>query len=134
MSVVPRQLTPLSEDEIEAALSAGHEATFGECPNQNRLACAWAQICLENAHGKALYGDDFGNITAGRHWVGNYNVIVVPEQVKPGVWKEVEMHFRSYDSKEEGAAAYWAFLRDNYADVLPLFDAGEPSQAAVKLH
>lgn len=135
MSEVTRQLTPLDDPGIVKALCAGHTLALGTEPSRNRLAVAWAQIALENAHGKALWCNNFGNITAFGRWPGDYYVIVTRERIAqdPDVWKTVTMKFRSYASPEQGAEDYWRLLLGQYPSVLPFFDLGSPGGAAHEL-
>lgn len=132
---VARTSTPLNDDGIETALSEGHVTTFATLPSHPRLGCAFALVALENAHGKAIWCNNFGNISAFGGWPGQHYVIRVQERVKrnPDVWKWVDMKFRAYPDSTSGAADLWRLLAGRYASALLRMDAGDPEGAAHEL-
>ncbi len=121
---VPRVQTSLSGTGLMLALG----------PCTPRTAVAWSQLALEHAHGHAIYNNNLGNVTAFGSWSGEYYVVTTSEQVKPGVWKPVNMRFRSHASIAEGVADYWSILSRSYGTALDCFDAGLPGGAAEELH
>jgi hypothetical protein len=144
---VPRIRTPLSEVEVATALRKGHILAFGAPCSPNRLACAWAQVALENRRGLALDQYCVGNVTAGKGWGGDHFVLHVAERVKKleidGVdeWKNMDLKFRSYGAIDQsssqraalGAAGYFALMGGRYKKCLEFFEELEVSKAAFEL-
>lgn len=144
---VPKIRTPLSEVEVAVALRKGHVLALGEPCGRKRLACAWAQVALENRRGQALDQYCIGNVTAGRGWNGDYFVLHVAERVKKvevdGVdeWKNMDLKFRSYGAQDQpsaqraaaGAAGYFSLMSGRYVTCMHLFDQGEVEKAAFEL-
>jgi hypothetical protein len=126
--------TPLSEVGLANALARGHEAVFGAQPTRSRLAVAWAHVALENGRGQHVYCNNFGNIT-GFRWQGSVYVIRVQERIEqnPDRWEWRDMLFRAHGTPQAGSADYWRVMSKTYEDALPLFDAGRPYDAALKL-
>jgi hypothetical protein len=141
MPLVARTKTPRTPLEVALDLIGGHVAAFGGAyPSMARLGMGWAQIALENARGAALYGENYGNITAGSDWKNSgkdYNQIQVDERLDvahhPDQWTRITLAFRVYPSSEDGAAGYWNLLAGRYKSVLPLFDQGNAHDAAYLL-
>ncbi|MFT3774572.1 MAG: peptidoglycan-binding protein [Minicystis sp.] len=133
--LVTKTATPLSETELAAALEIGHHVALGESAAQRRIACAWAQIALENDRGRALWNNNMGNITAFGSWKGAYYVIQVAERVRrnPDVWKQIDMRFRAHADAIAGAADYWKLMSGRYGSSLAYFDAGDAEGAALEL-
>jgi hypothetical protein len=131
---VPKAGTPLTDRGIVDALSIGHGAYFGTIPSHPRLMCCWALVALENAHGRALWCHNFGNISAFGGWTPFY-VIRVQERVKrdPDVWKWIDMRFRAYQDATAGTADLWKLLAGRYGSALARMDAGDPTGAAHEL-
>ncbi len=75
---VDPKITPLTPSELAKALIAAHVALFGKPPSPNRLAVAWAQCALETGRGALTQHFNFGNITPGPHWTGDYFTLKVP--------------------------------------------------------
>lgn len=135
MSEVPRVRTPLDERDLSDVLAIGHRAAFdGADPSPARLSVAWAQVCQETGRGKLLWNNDFGNLTAGPEWTGDWWTYESEESELTGQAKLVRMHFRAYATPECGAADYWRRLAGLYASALPFFDRGDGEGAAVELH
>jgi hypothetical protein len=132
---VPKVPTALSEQQLADVLTEGHVAAFGHGPSHERLACAWAQMALEHARGKAVYCHNIGNITALGGWPGAYYVIRVQERVKrdPDVWKWMNLKFRAHETPDVGAADYWRLMTGRYKSAVARFDAADPAGAALEL-
>lgn len=132
---VERIATPISEEELAAALELAHERVFQESPSRARLACAWAQVALENGRGQKTWNYNLGNITAFGQWPGQYYVLRVSERVQrnPDVWKKMDLRFRSHKDATDGAVDYWQLISGRFASVLSFFDAGDASGAAFEL-
>jgi hypothetical protein len=144
---VPKVRTPLLEVDVAVALRKGHVLALGEPCGRKRLACAWAQVALENRRGEALDQYCIGNVTAGRGWNGDYFVLHVAERTKKleidgeDVWKNMDLKFRSYGAQDQpssqraaaGAAGYFSLMSGRYISCLKLFDVGEVEKAAFEL-
>ena len=118
---------------MAAILRDSYHGVFGTFPTLPMLANAWAQCALEHASGEATYCHNIGNITTASAASLHY-VLHVQEQVKPGVWKYLDLKFAAHQDFIDGGRAYWALLRRRYASVLPLFEAGRTEDAANRLH
>lgn len=125
--------TPLSRQELVAALRSGHQVRFGAPASIHKLTLTTAHVALENAWGEAIYGYNFGNISAFG-WCGDYNVIRVQEQVKPGKWQLVDMKFRVYSGPDNGAADYWDVMYTVFDRSFNMMDYGDPGGFALQLH
>ena len=132
---VPKVATPLTDRGIVEVLSDGHTEALGTLPSHPRLMCGWSMIALENAHGRALWRWNFGNISAFGRWPGPYYVIRVQERIQqnPDKWRWVDMRFRAYPDALSGAADYWRLMAGRYGSALARFDAGDPAGGAREL-
>lgn len=129
---VPMVATPLGELELAAVLRDAHNYVFNEPPTREGLACSWAQCALEHAHGRYIWCCNIGNVTAFGGWPGDYYVIHFAPGTNPH--DAPVMKFRAHADFIDGARDYWHVLQGRYASVLPLFDAGAPTEAAFRLH
>lgn len=131
---VDRESTPLTEIDVAVALRNAYLDLFGEDPSFEVLGVGWSQIALENAHGRAIWNNNFGNIT-GEGEAGDYYGLTTDEQVSPGEWKTLTMKYAAHPTPEAGARAYWHLITTRY---LPAFDeffrTGDAPGAAMKLH
>lgn len=110
--------TPLTETELLVALRDSHEAEYGQKPNAKKLAMAWAQVALENAHGSVMWNHNLGN-------------------VGPGATHEWYQHsplarYRSFKNFIDGGRAYWRVVTWCKA-AIAMFDAGQPVRATENL-
>jgi hypothetical protein len=135
MRVVPKVATPLSELELARVLRDGHIRAFDAHPDEDRLGVAWAHNALEHARGRAIYGSNIGNVTAGSSWSGDVYELRVQERIHrdPDEWKWLVLRFRVHPNAVAGAADYWRLLARRFASVLPLFDDGRAHEAAYRL-
>lgn len=135
MSEVERNTTPLSDLEVAQALRAAYVSLFGEDPTHEILGVGWAQIALENAHGRAIHNYNFGNIT-GQGEGGDFYLLTTPEQVSPGTWQEMTMRYAAHPTPEAGALAYWRLITGpRYRPAFDeFFTTGNAEHAALKLH
>lgn len=118
---------------MAAVLRDSYHHVFNKFPTLPMLGTAWAQCALEHASGEAVYCHNIGNITTASAASLHY-VLHVQEQVKPGVWKYLDLKFAAHADFIDGGRAYWALLKRRYASVLPLFEAGRTEAAAGQLH
>jgi len=135
MGEVTRTNTPLGELELAVALRSAYVALFGEDPTSEVLGVAWAQNALENAHGRAIFNYNFGNIT-GTGEGGDFYTLTTDEQISPGVWKPLTLKYAAHPDPVAGARAYWALITGSR--YRPAFDqfftTGDAPGAAMKLH
>jgi hypothetical protein len=61
-SELPNKLTPMSADEVAAALSNAFKAAEGKKPSEKVLSLLLAQWALESANGKAIHNYNLTNI------------------------------------------------------------------------
>jgi hypothetical protein len=123
---VPAKSTPLSEVEVARELARGFRANYGDDPSLKMLGVAWAQVQLETGRGLKLYNFNFGNITCGSSWRGNFM------ELRDG---PNDPHFyRAYPSADAGARDYWALLFARYKPALAFYERGDAEGAARKLH
>jgi hypothetical protein len=131
---VPRTNTPLSELDVARALRSAYQELFDEDPTHEILGVAWSQIALENARGQAIYDFNFGNITGTGE--NGFYALETDEQVAPGVWKRLTLHYAAHPDAGAGARAYWRLITG--AHYRPVFDAefkdGNASGATMHLH
>lgn len=115
----PRVSTPLTPTELLATLRQAHIVQYGSPPNQARLAMAWAQVALENAHGAMMWNHNVGNVGPGRNdtWYRH----------------SPSTRYRSFESFIDGAKTYWRVVTWCKA-AIKMFDVGNPVQAAEYLH
>lgn len=113
-----KELTPLSATELMSVLRVAHVEQHGSDPSRARLAMAWAQVALENAHGRSVYNHNIGN--------------VAPTQGQDYYFHVPKVKYRSYDTFLDGAKAYWRVVAWCKSAVR-MFDAGMPDKAAENL-
>lgn len=111
--------TPLSKEEILIKLNSSHTKFFGFQAKKQRIVMAWAQVAIENAAGKVLWNNNFGNIGPfkGEKYYRHSHLTC----------------YRSFDKPEDGALAYWAFLNKTCSSAFVYFDAGDYVGASKQL-
>src|SRR6266571_1427907 len=132
--LVERTKTPLSENDVASVLQRAFAALFDREPTREILGVGWAQIALENAHGEAIWNNNFGNITTTGA-TGDFYELETKEQIHPGQWKDVTMKYAAHATPEDGAEAYWRLVTGtHYASAFTFFELGDAPGAAMKLH
>lgn len=126
---VDRTATPLTEEQVATVLRDAYALVFGHAIDAPTLACAWAQVCLEHARGKAIFCHNIGNVTTKGVDVDYYE-LTTDEQIRPGIWKRMGLKYRAHDDAIDGACAYWTLLHEHYSTALSRFRLGEPEVAA----
>ncbi len=115
----PRVYTPLTDEELIEVLYDSHVSFFGCPPSQQRLIMAWAQVALENGHGKYTWNKNLGNV-------------VPTSQAHAYYLTDSSVKYRSFESFEEAAIVYWATV--NSCDgLLSMFDAGDAPTVSTML-
>lgn len=129
--------TPLTGDELAAALREGHVRRFGVPPNPDRWACAWAHCAFEQARGAAVFANNIGHVTVRPGTPHEQGVCRrrFRERVRrdPDVWELQETWFPAFDTPADGAAAYWALLVQGYYSVIERCDRPDAREAARRL-
>ena len=115
----PRIYTPLTDDELVEVLFDSHVSFFGHQPSPRRLAMAWAQVALENGHGKYTWNKNLGNVVPTSQTHGYY---LTDSSVK----------YRSFESYEEAGIVYWSTV-NNCDGLMSLFDSGDAPEVATML-
>jgi hypothetical protein len=127
---VAAQRTPASPDDLRDLLIAGHISATGDPPSYNRLGVAWSQVMLEIGRGEAIWNHNVGNIKCPPRCQQSpanlYTAIPVTGSEYP-----IQ---RAYVGPVEGCAGYWRLIMgERYAPALPLFDAGKPYEAMMRM-
>jgi hypothetical protein len=133
---VPLQYTSLSDLDFAKVMKAGYLNVFGHEPSLPALAAGWAQGVLEAGQPIKLPGNNIGNIKAMGDWLKSKDYFVKSTKEFDTDGKEYAEHgtkWRAYATPEEGAAAYWQFLKDHQSMAVDLMDQGKPMEAAVAL-
>lgn len=114
----PKVSTPLTPTELLTTLRQAHIEQFGVPPSRSRLAMAWAQVALENAHGAVMWNHNLGNVGPGRNdtWYRH----------------SPKTRYRSFENFIEGGKVYWRVVAWCSA-AFRMFDAGQPAQATENL-
>ena len=138
--IVDTVRTPIDLADLPGIVAAGYEAAFGEaCPDGARWI-ALAQLLVE--HGRkdhnpngplwAVYCFNLGNqdaTGASLHPSPTDSPVAlfrtVPECEGSTCGRTVQHIRRSYDTPDEGAAAYWLRLADGYPRALDGMRAGD---------
>jgi hypothetical protein len=115
----PKELTPLTSEQLLRTLREAHVVVFGTEPSRNRLAAGWAQVALENGRGKAVWNYNLGNVgpSSSEHFY-YMHTRAVP--------------YRAYNGYLEGGITYWRVVRKCGA-VVQMFDRGEVRRASESL-
>lgn len=121
--------TPVGEAELASAVARGHLLAFGRKPTASLVACAWAQLCLEHARGRAIYNYNAGNVTAFFNWGGPYYTLEADEFIG-GKWVKKTLRYRSHEDIDAGVKNYFEVLRATWPLALGFFEKGNASAAA----
>lgn len=137
--VVERTPTPLTELQLAEVIIDGHRRVFGRRATLARVGVAWAHLALEHRKGAAIECNNFGNLTVGASTRHDHYVRRLQERTRKnakaalGDWREVEMRFRAFSTREAGIEAYWRLLDQRYKGALSMFDVGNAHHAGRKL-
>ena len=138
MSEVQPALTMLSEaDMFEHLATAIYEQAKGNA-SPEAVALALAHTALETGRGKKMHNYNFGHLTKSKEFPGDFYLLQIKEQIKPGIWKLMDMKFRAYSSPLAGASDYIDFLSTQnsgrYAKAYEYLLLGEPENFVTELH
>ena len=159
--IVPDALTPLTHDDLIAALRDGYVVTFGRAALPGELAVYYGQCILENgARLQAVHCFNLGNVKATATWAGDVCAYACDETVDAATARVVaafgpcECHpqaagrvrlvltpphpwcnFRAFGSAGAGAAAYLAlFAWRRYAQAALRARAGDAAGFVAAAH
>ncbi len=108
---VPRVKTEASTAQMSQAISESWHDLFGEVPSNEQVALVLAQNSLETGNRKSMWNYNIGNITTnGKGQYDYYDDLPTKEQIKPGVWKTMNLKYRSYPSLKAGVSDYLKLL------------------------
>ena len=108
---VQRVGTPISESQMTQAVIEAWEQLFGNTPTKQQVGLVMAQNSLETGHRKSMWNYNVGNITTDGTGVYDYfDDLTTSEQIKPGVWKKMNLKYRSYPTLMEGVKDYLRFI------------------------
>lgn len=108
---VKRVKTDVSEAQMAQAIIEAWAQLFGEKPSKEQVAIILAQNALETGHRKFMWNFNVGNITTdGKGVFDYYDDLTTDEQIKPGVWKSMNLKYRAYPSLKDGALDYLKIL------------------------
>lgn len=112
---VERVRTTVSEPQIAQAIVEGWQQLFGNIPTKQQVGLVVAQNSLETGHRKSMWNNNVGNITTdGKGVYDFYDDLSTDEQLQPGVWKKMNLKYRSYPSLIEGVKDYLRLLSSNH--------------------
>jgi hypothetical protein len=127
---VPAERTPLTPDELRAALITGHQTIrAGALPSRNVLRFAWAHVCHETNGTASAWCFNLGNLKATESWPGAWCSIAAA--LKPG--DDEPPNQRAYATALQGANDYWRLMFARYTRALAEADRGDLHNAAVAL-
>ena len=131
MPFVDPALTKATPDDLRDLLIQGHLSAGAELPSYQRLGVGWAQVMIEVRRGEAMWNWNAGNLKCFKSCRdAPQNLWTVLPEVDA---KEYPFQ-RAYGGPVEGFAAYWRLIGGKrYASTLPLFDAGKPYEAMMRL-
>ena len=118
--LVSKTQTPIENIKIAEILCETHKDVYGSYPSDNRLSLSWAQIALENNHGKKVWNYNLGN-------QGPFRIDQEYYYHKQKGWP-----YRSFKSFQESGRSYWQIL-NKCKSALRAFDDGDPKKAAISL-
>lgn len=108
---VQRVRTDVSESQMAQAIINAWKQKFGETPAKEQVAMVLAQNDLETAHRKSMWNYNVGNITTnGKDNFDYFDDLKTSEQIKPGVWKDMNLKYRAYPNLDAGVKDYLNFL------------------------
>ena len=108
---VDRVKTETSEAQMAQAVIEAWKKLFGNTPTKEQVGLVIAQNSLETGHRKSMWNFNVGNVTTdGKGQYDYYDDITTAEQIKPGVWKKMNLKYRAYPSLIEGVKDYLKLL------------------------
>lgn len=108
---VRRIRTEASELQMAQAIIDAWKELFGTVPSKQQINLILAQNALETGNRKSMWNFNIGNITtSGKSQYDFYDDLPTKEQIKPGVWKTMNLKYKSYPNLKEGVKDYLKLL------------------------
>src|SRR6187200_465774 len=104
--------TPVSREELRAAIGRAHEKVTGRAPSAGLLDTLTAHASLETGSGSNMYNYNFGGIKGAGP--SGETARCRTREVQGGREVEVRDGFRAYRSLDEGATDYVRLMRDRF--------------------
>jgi hypothetical protein len=112
---VKRVRTEVSETQMAQAILESWKDLFKETPTKQQVALVLSQNALETGHRKQMWNYNVGNITTdGKGSFDYYDDLATDEQIKPGVWKKMNLKYRAYPSLNDGVKDYLRLLSSKH--------------------
>lgn len=112
---VKRVRTEVSEAQMAQAIIESWKSLFHETPSKEQVALVLSQNALETGHRKQMWNYNVGNITTnGKGAFDFYDDLATDEQIKPGVWKKMNLKYRSYPTLVDGVKDYLRLLSSKH--------------------
>lgn len=106
---VKRFRTHVSDQEFMQAMKYAWIKLFGTEPTDQQLLLIKAHNSLETGGRRSMWNYNIGNITTDGS-VDYFDDLPTKEQIKPGVWKVMNLKYKAYPSLEAGALDYLKFI------------------------
>lgn len=108
---VKRIRTEVSTTQMAQAITEGWKDLFNATCSKEQVALVLAQNALETGHRKNMWNYNIGNITTDGKGIYNFfDDLSTDEQIKPGVWKKMNLKYKAYSSLKEGVKDYLKFI------------------------
>lgn len=121
--VVEPKRTAVSIADIRGALTRAHRSLYGREPSPAMLDTLTAQVSHETGRGEQMYNYNFGGIK-GKGPTGATAACMTSEVLAQGEVR-LRQNFRAYDSLDQGAIDYVAFMHGRYNGALAKAEVGD---------
>jgi flagellar protein FlgJ len=128
---VEAQATPVTRDQIRAAIGRAYAEKTGRAPSAGFLDVLTAQSSLETASGKKMFNFNFGGIKG--HGPSGMTARYGTTEVIDGQTVKIRDGFRAYASLEEGASDYLSLLSRRYPGAIAAAERGDVDAFAHEL-
>lgn len=127
--IVARVRTPLTLGQMATGLDLAHSHVLHTRLSARLGAIALGILAVEHRGGEAIYGRNWGNLTATESDPS-------PKYENPG-WSPgsqgIPRYFLAFDTHAEGAQTFWRWLRDKWPHVIEAGELGDADRAATLL-
>lgn len=107
---VERIQTNVTEPQMAQAMIEAWKSLFGIQPTKEQIGILMSQNALETGSRKSMYNFNIGNIKGNEKSPYDFYFLNAPEQMSPGIWKNMNMAFRAYPSLIDGVKDYIKLL------------------------
>lgn len=144
MQIVPRQNTPVTEQQARDAFGRAYVREFGVMPTSDEAALLLALVWIETGAGRSVQNFSPGNVTASETYEGNAWRPPWFELSPASTDRERQLHadmlagkapraFRAFATLEAGMTDFVHVLRRNFPEVLSAAKRGNPDAFRVAL-